>query len=167
MTTRIEFPFPARDREPVFGMTCACCNADARGRFKLSDNSIYLDARDIRLPVCVDCKSHALVYANPKSFQMGGVAMGAVLLFTVFSLGGPSAANKSVAGTFWVAIAMIVASAIWYLLTRRRSARLRAMPGHHPQLSIAIKSTHGVIETTNEAFVEEFLAKNPGAKKTA
>ena len=61
---------------PSFGRCCVCCNADAMGRVQDCDPTTErLTAAPVRMPVCLECKDHAMQSAVVINLTLDRITM--------------------------------------------------------------------------------------------
>lgn len=149
---------------PSFGRCCVCCNTDATGRLQGCDPSTErITAEPVQMPVCVECKDHAMQSALAPRLQALLVTLGLVLL----AVGVSYVTRRTHDHFLWAMIAvggaMLVAGALWLRATVQRD-RQEYIAGHHPRLAFSVAYGRMLLDTTNEELVRELLARNPTAR---
>ncbi len=148
--------------KPIFGPTCVCCSA-ATQRTQLYDPSTdRIQADPIAVPVCVDCRAHAMVTPTVPimlacAFLLGGVIGG---------LGIYRASVQPQHATIMIAIGatLFVAGVAWSVAMAARTRRWRRA-GHHPGLTMSVTTGQCVLGTTNVALVDELVTANPFSRR--
>ena len=149
---------------PKFGPHCVCCNADTMGRtqdYDPSTDRIRMPA--IAMPVCFACKDHALNPPFAPIMQALGGMVGIALAGAGIGFVAKRPHDPVLWGTAVVGTVLALASLAWARATRRRIAAARR-DGHHPGLELSVQ-TGTLLDTENEALVEELLALNPDAHR--
>jgi len=150
---------------PRFGRGCVCCNADPMGRTQQYDPSTdRIQADPIPMPVCFDCRGHALQTQFVPIMQ-------ACMLVVGISLGGLGIHYVSErphdpmpAGMLAVGAVLLVGAIVWMVATHRRVKRERAR-GHHPGLMFVVGPGRTLLSSTNQTLVDELIALNPRARR--
>lgn len=150
---------------PVFGRACVCCNADAMFRTQPYDPSTdAVTAPPIDMPVCFECRSHALQTHTGPIIAGSLVCVGGALA----ALAGMKLDERPNDDFLWAmlfgGIAVAVAAIAWIIAGSRRQKRHRER-GHHAGLSFSIDHGATVLTTTNEELVADLLERNPGARR--
>lgn len=149
---------------PSFGRCCVCCNADATGRAQDCDpGTERITAAPVRMPVCLDCKDHAIQSASVPRLQALLVALGLIL----FAIGAYYLTQRPHDRFLWGMLAVSGASFgagfVWLRATARRNDR-EQLAGHHPRLEFSVFQGRMLLDTTNGELVREVLAQNPNAR---
>ena len=149
---------------PRFGTRCVCCNADAMGRVQMYDPSTdRVQAPPFAMPVCFDCKGHALQTATVPMLQACLLIVGGCLTGLGINYLRERPDDGFLKGMIGVGAAMTVAAIAWIFATWRRGKRER-VPGHHPRLVFSVAHGRTLLDTANEELVVELLALNPSAR---
>lgn len=149
---------------PKFGPHCVCCSADAMGRtqdYDPSTDRIHVPA--IAMPVCFACKDHALATPFAPIMQALGVMVGLALAGAGVGFASKRPHDPVLWGTAAVGTVLALASLAWARARRRRMAAAR-QGGHYPGLELSVQ-TGTLLDTDNEALVEELLALNANAQR--
>ncbi len=150
---------------PRFGKRCVCCNADAMGRTQDYDPSTdRVQASSIAMPVCFDCKDHALQTATAAILQSSLLIVGVCAIGLGINYLTERPDDDVLTGSVAVGAVMTLAAIAWIAAAIRREKRERGLPGHHARLSFSIAHGRTLLDTSNETLVEELLALNPNAR---
>lgn len=147
---------------PKFGPGCVCCGV-ATSRTQLYDPStdrIQCDA--IPVPVCVDCRGHAMVTPTAAIMLACALLLGGIL----GGVGISRAHAHPHDAVVLVAIGalLVVAGVAWIVALSMRTRRWRRA-GHHPGLTMDVTTGRCVLSTTNVALVNELVATNSFARR--
>jgi hypothetical protein len=120
-------------------------------------------AQSIPVPVCAECRDHAVLGSKGLSFAQTFATLGVVAAgYGVKLIGAmPHSALVFSLVTFGTIIALV--SLLYILSHALRERSDRARPGHHPRMSIDVWDGTARITTTNRALGEELMALNPEA----
>ena len=152
---------------PSFGRCCVCCNADASGRLQACDPSTEeLTATPVEMPVCIECKDHAIGSALAPRLQALLLTIGLVLVAVGALYLCQRPEDRFLWGMLAVGGAMIASGALWLRATVRRDRRER-VAGHHARLMFSVGYGRMLLDTTNEELVRELVARNATARVLA
>ncbi|HEX2691147.1 MAG TPA: hypothetical protein VHN14_31250 [Kofleriaceae bacterium] len=154
----------ARLVAPSFGRSCVCCNADAMGRVQDSEPSTErLTTPPVRMPVCLECKDHAMQSDVAPRLQALLVTLGLLL-------GGVGAYyvtrrphDHFLWGMLAASGAALVVGLLWARATSRRNRRDQ-VESHHARLVFSIVRGRMLLDTSNEELVRELTERNPNAR---
>lgn len=150
---------------PKFGPHCVCCNADTQGRTQDYDPSTdRIRAAAVPMPVCIECKDHALSTPLAPIMQAIGVMMALALAGLGASYATKPLSHRIGLGMIGAGVLLLAISIVWIRATSRRKQRGR-IAGHFPGLEISLGSGATLLDTENETLVEELLALNEKARR--
>ena len=150
---------------PKFGRDCVCCNQDARWmtmQFQPSTERISADA--VEVPVCVECRDHALLQPTT---GIGAVTL-AVLGACFTALGVGKLVDRPDDGflrVFALAGAGMLVAGVVLLVRHLRRERTARAAGHHPGLRFIVGLVGTEVFTSNDALADTLVELNPGAIK--
>jgi len=136
------------------GTRCTCCNVPTTRTQKLDASTDRIEVEPFDLPVCLDCKDHALRRTIVE-------AMMGIGLIVLGALGALGVMNESPA--LMIAGFAPAASLITFLFLRRARRFAFARAGHHAGLEIGAHAGLTVVRTSNRRLVEELVARNGDA----
>jgi hypothetical protein len=150
---------------PVFGPRCVCCNDDARRmtmRFEPSTERIRAGAIDV--PVCVECRPHALLQPTTGIAAVVLAILGAC--FATLGIGKlVDRPGDGLLRVFALAGAIMLVVGVVLLVRHVRRDRAARAAGHHPGLRYIVGLVGTEIYTSNEQLANELVDRNPGALK--
>lgn len=124
---------------PKFGATCVCCNAPAMGRTQDFDASTdRVQAPAVAMPVCFECRKHALV-SNTEAILLastGCVGVPLVLLAVMKLDERPQ--DDFLWGMLVVGGVLVVATIAWSVAIARRSKREARGAGWSPSAAVVL-----------------------------
>jgi hypothetical protein len=149
---------------PSFGRCCVCCNADAMGRTQDCESvTERVTATPVQMPVCIECKDHAIQSATVPRLQ----ACLGMVGFLLFAVGAYYLTQRPHDPFLWGMLAvsgtLFGAGVVWIRATSRRNRR-EQIAAHHPRLEFSVAYGRMLLDTTNEELVRELLARNPHAR---
>ena len=151
---------------PAFGPRCVCCNADAMGRTQTYDPSTSrVQAEAFEVPVCHECRRHALQTSSAATMQVSGLAVGggAVALALMYLRQRPD--DSFLKLTFVIGALISAATVIWIVASIRRARADAQLAGHHPGLVFSVGYGRALLDTSNDELANELLALNPTARE--
>jgi len=118
----------------------------------------------VPMPVCFDCKDHALQTSTVPMLQAMGVLVGLALTGLATSYATQRPGDSFLYGMMVAGAALVVVSIAWIRATSRRKRAART-GGHHPGLEMSVATGATLLDTENETLVEELLVINPDARR--
>lgn len=156
---------PGKFVVPRFGSGCVCCGASALGRTQDYDPSTdRVRAQPVPMPVCFECRGHALQTPAAAITQTALLLAGACGVALGLYYRGQRPDDEFLLGVIAVSLALTLAAVAWMVTTVRRQRRERALAGHHPHLVLGVVGAT-VLTSTNEALIDELLGLNPDARR--
>jgi hypothetical protein len=150
----------------VFGKECVCCNADPMGRTQDYDPSTdRVQVSSFPVPVCFECKDHALQSKTGPILQACALIVGGGLTGLGIYYRGQRPDDTLLVGVIVVGAIITLAAAAWLRSTLQREKRERSVAGHHPHLDFSVVLRRPWLDTTNGELVDRILANNPGAER--
>lgn len=147
---------------PRFGAGCVCCSVVTSRTQHYDPSTDRIRCEAIEVPVCADCRGHAMVTPT-------GIILPALALLIGATVGGigihrASARPHDAATMIVIGAALVVVALTWIGMATLRSRRWRRA-GHHPGLTIGVATGRCVLNTTNVALANELIATNPFARR--
>lgn len=166
--SRVQLGHTIRNRfhAPVFGDECVCCNKHAMGRTQDYDPSTdRVTADSFAVPVCFDCKDHALQTHTVPILQACALLVGIAITYLGFHYRSERPDDSMTTGMAVVGILLTLGASFWIWKTHARDKRERELPGHFPRMTFSLGTGRALLDTTNGQLVDRLLAKNPVAKR--
>jgi hypothetical protein len=151
---------------PVFGPACVCCNANAMGRTQDYDPSTdRIQAKSFPVPVCFDCKDHALQTATVPMLQACLLIVGVALAGLGIGYRRERPDDTLLVGMIAIGALLTLAAIAWIVSTSKREKRERELPGHYPRMQFSLILNRPHLDTRNGELVDRLLANNPSAER--
>jgi hypothetical protein len=153
---------------PRFGTHCVCCGADARGR-----TDTFVAPTDqgaavrVAMPVCWDCRDHALGSSARPAFAAVLLFVGAAIVGLAGYFLGKRHGSAWQTGMIITAVVVTVLGMALMIHAAVAERRRRNRDGHFPGVVFRVASGSARLFTRNERLADELLALNPGARRTA
>lgn len=141
---------------PVFGATCVCCNAATERLQYYNPSTDRVRAGSIPVPVCIDCKGHAMVTPTGLWLAMLALLLGGVL--------GGIGIHRSDVEEVAIGAVLAAGAVTWFVALFVRMRRWRRA-GHHPGLTMNVDTGRCVLQTTNVTLADALVATNPFARR--
>lgn len=151
---------------PKFGHECVCCNKHAMGRTQDYDPSTdRVQADSFPVPVCFDCRDHALQTATIPILQACSLIVGCSVTGLGIYYRGQRPDDSMTLGMILVGAIVALGAALWIWSSTKRERRERELAGHYPRLAFSVGHGRTLLDTTNGELVDRLLANNPRAER--